>query len=135
MSEQSQPLTVKDPTASSCSFGSDDGVAVYQSSGVRPPKKRRFYLPPKKPEITESPPVLPSTADDAQLPSPLDIDLDALTYYPAYESAFEGTHNESTQSTFVPVPAEPSVVRSEKSMKTAIRQIAKQRRRIPRALF
>lgn len=134
-----------DGPATSCSIlGSDDGVPSHvSSSGLRPPKKRRTYLSLGKPDALPRPSVSataePVSGNTTASPSPsTGINLDSLTYYPARESTFEGIDEEASKQpskALAGARSERSVLSSGKSMRAAVRHIAKQRRRRLRTRF
>lgn len=139
MSEQREVVSGEDAGTSCSSFGSEDVAARYASCIVRPPKKRHFHIPSRKAELPDCsmanlsvPAALP---DNAKAPPCVQIDLDALTYYPAYESSFDGPSNAQMKPAPLALSGERTVMHSEMSMRVAIRQIAKRRKRRLQALF
>lgn len=140
MSEPRRLLPGEDPGWSCSSFGSDDIAPIHPSSSFRPPKKRRFYLLPNDCEppacsTAEAPSVPACAADHATSAPAVRIDLDALTYYPPRDSTFEGGADEHLELPLVVLTSKRPASRSERSIRTAIRLIAKQRRKRLSTLF
>lgn len=124
------------------SVGSDGDVQTQASRGPHPPKKRRAYVSLKKHDSLAA----PSSSATVPVPSNMNMrpsssfrmDLDALTYYPARESSFRGVEEkdlEEPKKAPVKFARKKRVALTEKSMRTAIRKIAKQRRRRLRTMF
>lgn len=128
-----------DPGTSYSSLGSEDHPTERASCSAHPPKKRRFSLPrvavvlPQAPTHSLSQPAYTYSGEGDQ--QEVDIDLEALTYYPVTESTYDCATHRSMRPEPVSIRPKRAIVRSDKLMRAAIRDIAKRRREKKRSLF